>query len=65
MADALSVNSGLFVLAESNAPVELSGRNIPNTKVVLNGQMNLHDLLKYDRLVMTDAAIANIEESLA
>lgn len=65
VADALSVNSGLFVLAESNAQVELSGRNIPNTKVVLNGQMNLHDLLKYDRLVMTDAAIANIEESLA
>lgn len=65
VADALSVNSGLYVLAESNGAVELSGRNIPNTKIVLNGQMNLHDLLKYDRLVMTDAAIASIEESLA
>jgi len=65
VADALSAASGLYVLGESNNAVELSGRNIPNTKVVLNGQMNLHDLLKYDRLIMTEAAVANIEESLA
>jgi large subunit ribosomal protein L4 len=52
-------------LAEANRAVELSGRNIPNTKVVLNGQMNLHDLLKYDHVVMTEAAVAKIEESLA
>ncbi len=65
VADALSVSSGLYVLAEANRAVELSGRNIPNTKVVLNGQMNLHDLLKYDHVVMTEAAVAKIEESLA
>jgi len=65
VADTLSPVSGLYVLAESNSAVQLSGRNIRNTKVVLNGQLNLHDLLKYDRLVMTEAAVANIEESLA
>ncbi|MDQ6982117.1 MAG: 50S ribosomal protein L4 [Mariprofundus sp.] len=65
VANALSASSGLYVLTEENKAVELSGRNIPNTKVVLNGQLNLHDLLKYDRLVITDAAVANIEESLA
>jgi len=65
VANVLSPTSGLYVLGEENSAVELSGRNIPNAKVVLNGQMNLHDLLKYDRLVMTEAAISNIEESLA
>jgi large subunit ribosomal protein L4 len=65
IADALSANSGLYVLSESNKAVELSGRNIPNTKIVLNGQLNLHDLLKYDRVVMTEDAVTKIEESLA
>jgi len=65
VANLLSPVSGLYVLGESNSAVELSGRNIPNAKVVLNGQMNLHDLLKYDRLVMTESAVANIEENLA
>jgi len=65
VADAISANNGLFVLAEANNAVELSGRNVPNTKIVLNGQLNLHDLLKYDRLVMTEAAVTKIEETLS
>ncbi len=65
VANLLTPSSGLYVLGEANQAVELSGRNIPNAKIVLNGQINLHDLLKYDRLVMTEAAIAKIEESLA
>lgn len=65
VADAISANNGLFVLAEANNAVELSGRNIPNTKIVMNGQLNLHDLLKYDRLVMTEAAVSKIEETLS
>ena len=62
--DALNVKSGLFVLAENNAAVELSGRNIPHTKVVLDGQMNLHDMLKFDHLVVTEDALNNIEKRL-
>jgi large subunit ribosomal protein L4 len=62
--EALSVESGLFVLAESNSNVELSGRNIPHTKVVLDGQMNLHDMLKFDHLVVTEDALSNIEKRL-
>jgi len=65
VADALAATSGLYVLAEANNAVELSGRNVPHTKIVLNGQMNLHDLLKYDRVVMTEDAVSKIEESLA
>ena len=62
--DALKVESGLFVLSENNAAVELSGRNIPHTKVVLDGQMNLHDMLKFDHLVVTEDALSNIEKRL-
>jgi len=62
--EALSVKSGLFVLAENNSNVEFSGRNIPHTKVVLDGQMNLHDMLKFDHLVVTEDALSNIEKRL-
>jgi large subunit ribosomal protein L4 len=62
--DALKVESGLFVLAENNNEVELSGRNIPLSKVVLDGQMNLHDMLKFDHLVVTEDALSNLEKRL-
>ncbi|PCI01272.1 MAG: 50S ribosomal protein L4, partial [Zetaproteobacteria bacterium] len=60
--DALKVESGLFVLAESNNEVELSGRNVPLSKIVLDGQMNLHDMLKFDHLVVTEDALSNLEK---
>lgn len=62
--DALKVESALFVLADSNDSVELSGRNVPLSKVVLDGQMNLHDMLKFDHLVVTEDALTNIEKRL-
>ncbi len=65
IADALSVSSGLYVLGDSNREVELSGRNIPHTKIVLDGQLTIHDLLKFDRIVVTEEALAKIEGALA
>ena len=62
--DALKIESGLFVLAESNNEVELSGRNVPLSKIVLDGQMNLHDMLKFDHLVVTEDALSNLEKRL-
>ncbi len=62
--DALGVDSGLFVLAEENQAVALSGRNVPRTKIVLDGQMNLHDMMKFERLVVTEDALNNIEKRL-
>jgi len=61
----LDTASGLVVLAEANNEVEMSGRNIPNTKVVLDGQVNLHDLLKSKKVILTEAAIDKLEERLA
>jgi len=63
--NALDVGNGLIVLDAENREVALSGRNVPNTKVVLDGQMNLHDLLKYDRLVLTKAVVEKLEGRLS
>jgi large subunit ribosomal protein L4 len=61
----LEVSNGLVVLAEDNREVMLSGRNVKHAKVVLDGQMNLHDLLKYDHLVLTKAAVEKLEGRLS
>jgi len=65
MMASLEAANGLFVLAESNNNVELSGRNIPNTKVILDGQVSLHDLLKSKHVILTAAAVDNLEERLS
>lgn len=65
VARALGADHALFVLAEEDRNVMLSGRNLPHVKIVREGQVNLHDLLKYPRLVMTEDAIARLEERLA
>ncbi|MBL4886887.1 MAG: 50S ribosomal protein L4 [Flavobacteriaceae bacterium] len=64
VADALSISSGLYVLGKSNREVELSARNIPHTKIILDGQLTIHDLLKFDRIVVTEEALAKIEGGL-
>ncbi len=61
----LDIANGLVVLAEDNREVMLSGRNVKHAKIVLDGQVNLHDLLKYDHLVLTQAAIEKLEGRLA
>ena len=61
----IEAKNGLFVLSEESREVMLSGRNVPNVKIVLDRQLNLHDLCKFDRLVMTEAAAAKLEERLA
>ncbi|RMH51701.1 MAG: 50S ribosomal protein L4 [Zetaproteobacteria bacterium] len=62
---ALGAENGLFVLGGPDRNVELSGRNLPRCEVVLEGQLNLHRLLKHERVVLTDDAVRRIEERLA
>ncbi|MDX8401597.1 MAG: 50S ribosomal protein L4 [Mariprofundaceae bacterium] len=63
--DKLEAGRALVVLSEPNRAVELSGRNVPDVKIVLDGQVNLHDLLKSDKLILTEAAVEKLEERLA
>jgi len=62
---ALNADSGLFVLAEADHNLELSSRNIPNTSVVLDGQVNIHNLLKSKHVILTEAAVDHLEERLS
>jgi len=62
---ALDLNSALIVLNSENREIALSSRNVPNAKIVLDGQMNLHDLLKYDRLVLTKDVVEKLEGRLS
>jgi len=63
--NALGTDSGLIVLGESNSAVELSGRNVPNSQVLLDGQVSIHDLLKSKRVILTATAVDHLEERLA
>ncbi len=63
--DSLEANKALVVLAEPSREIELSGRNVPDTKIVLDGQVNLHDLLKSEKVILTEAAVGKLEERLA
>jgi len=56
--------SVLFVIEEKNFAVEKSASNIPGIKVVTTEGVNIHDLMKFDRLVMTTSAIKKVEEVL-
>lgn len=64
VSEALNVASGLYVLGAPDDNIALSGRNIPNTKIVLDGQLNIKDLLKYKNIIVTTEALDKIEGTL-
>ena len=61
----LKVNKALVVVEEDNKNVVLSGRNIPTVKVEANNEINTYDVVKYDTLVVTKAAVEKIQEVYA
>ena len=63
--DNLKVKKALVVLGEKNDNVALSARNIPTVKTAYTNTINVYDILKYDTLVVTNAAVATIEEVYA
>ena len=61
----LNVNKALVVLNEMDANVIASAKNIPTVKTTQTNELNVFDVLKYDTVVVTKAAIATIEEVYA
>ena len=60
---ALKIESpALVVLAEKNVNVEKSARNIPTVKTAFVNTINVFDILKYDRFVMTKDAAMKVQE---
>ena len=63
-----NVNAGgkaLIVLDSKNEAVEKSARNIPNVKTTLVNTLNVYEMLKYDKLILTKDAVSLIEEVYA
>ena len=60
----LNVNKALVVV-DDNQNVVLSARNIPNVKTASTNTINVYDILKYDKLIVTKDAVATIEEVYA
>ena len=65
MLDALNVNKALVVLDSNDQNVVRSARNIENVKTALTNTINVYDILKYNTVVTTKAAVETIEEVYA
>ena len=61
----LNVNKALVVLNDMDTNVIASAKNIPTVKTTQTNELNVFDVLKYDTVVVTKAAIATIEEVYA
>ena len=55
----------LIVLPEKNLNVQASSRNIEGVKTTLTNTINVYDLLKYNKLVLTVDSVKNLEEVYA
>ena len=63
--DNLKVSKALVVLADNDQNTVLSARNIADVKTSQVGSINVYDILKYNTVVATKAAVASIEEVYA
>ena len=55
----------LIVLPEKNLNVQASARNIEGVKTTLTNTINVYDLLKYNKLVLTVDSVKKLEEVYA
>lgn len=52
----------LVVLSEKDLNLENSAKNLPNVKIILVNYLNLHDLLKYEKVMFMEPALKKAEE---
>lgn len=63
--EALNVSRALVILNENDQNVVKSARNIENVRTALTNTINVYDILKYNTVIVTKAAVATIEEVYA
>ena len=63
--DNLKVSKALVVLDEESTNAAISAKNIPTVKTARVNTINVYDILKYNTVVATKAAVASIEEVYA
>lgn len=60
----LENKKSLFVLGDKNDNVYLSSRNLKRTKVVLNSELNIFDMINANELIFLEGSIENVQENL-
>lgn len=60
----INAQKPLIIIQEKNDILELSSRNVPGVKVMRTEGLNVYDILKHDRLVLTESSIQGIEGRL-
>ncbi len=58
------LDGALIVIEGENKNLELSARNLPKVKVLRAAGINVYDILKYPNLMMTAAAVTEVEGAL-
>ena len=59
---AVSAKKALIVLPDSDEKVERAAHNIPGIKTTLVGTLNVYEILKYEKLILTKESVKKIEE---
>jgi large subunit ribosomal protein L4 len=57
--------TAVILLADKNDNVEKSARNIPGVKTLLANTVNVYDLVKHNKLIITKDAVSKVEEVYA
>ncbi|MGO4937660.1 50S ribosomal protein L4 [Fundicoccus sp. Sow4_H7] len=55
----------LLILEGDNNNAYFAARNLPNVKVIDDNNVNVLDLVNYDKVLITKAALSTVEEALA
>ena len=61
----LNVSKALVVMGDKDVVVEKSAANVPDVKTTQATLLNVYDILKYDTVITTKAAVEKIEEVYA
>ncbi|MBF0152419.1 MAG: 50S ribosomal protein L4 [Magnetococcales bacterium] len=57
--------SALIVIPEEDRNVQISARNLPGISVIRVEGVNVYDLLRHEKVIITEAALGKLEERLA
>jgi large subunit ribosomal protein L4 len=60
----LSSQKTLLVLPDNNQNIVLSGRNIPNTKIITADQINTYDVINAEKLILVESSVGKIDTIL-
>lgn len=62
--DKLEVGKTLIVVEDIGRNLELAARNLPTVEVIRHGQLNVYNLFRYEKALVTRQAMAAVQERL-